>query len=1213
MKTYSFVELRGGRAWIWATRLVFCLGCASGGGVLGGCASTPPAASETVPPPVESDALCVLSADCPAGLHCDLGECIQECNSELPCAGEGRSCSERARCLEEGERDVEPPPPGESLGELQVQPEFLRLDPASDHFSFRVGASADGPVRYRLSTQGDFFEIEAERGTVEGEKELSFALLPAQETGRERSATVRIFTELGERVVHVVQPPGVAGTYQGAMSYRSGGVSLGEARVGLTIRQQGNDLDVGFDPHASLLFPRLDEAMSTGFGNVSEGTGIEFTVQQTFAKELGGARNHFGREIGRRLSVRLEPSVHGSWQGTFREQWYGMGDRVLELEGTIGIYRRFGAPPDELSLGHDAMLPAFEPQAPPYSEVLGGPSASCSELFAKHYGARWREDRRTMLQSIADDYYALDGTIERRFETGTSYEGIAEACATEYRAEQAPEPDGLVCAWLPLLACGALEAAGGVEQREAFPELFDRLVHAAVAPAVLEAQQHAVVALERSLAPGGLTRERLEYDAALAALAPLVRWTLQPTIQGYFVSRVHDEASDARVRALETLGRLISLASTLDAERTRLSLRAATSSQEQAVIDAQSSALLGLLEAAMLLRASAPLDGRGDGVCADVTGLLDPLDSAFGALLDGARSFGVPEGFVPFVYRAGESAGNNFEQMLELSRTARATQAGLEESYLSYQRAYESSELALLHEGLELQAGYQLQLARICGDAFVVEGTEPPDYATCGREDAGELGVLLLQVKQADERLKASEARLRGFVDKIGIDQQTLMKSHELQSSALDFVDRANRTINSLTLSEGMLDLAIQAIEIAANSSLFNGGAPAAMAAASMIVGIEKLGMTVAKQELAQAQEMRLARTDLQVQVLEGMANIKKQVIDAGQLSLEINQDALLKQEAVARAKNLLDDAKRVVGLIRRSNAVAARDPARDPTFRLLRDQRAMSLIEARARTQRQLLLVGRALEYEVNTPLPGMDEAVLAARSHLDNETLAGCFDDIHTSHRIAYGAPQQYVSDVSVRRMLGITGPRRDAVTGEELSEGEQFRAITQRSQAFEPDGSLLLTFATNLEADNGLWAADVCSDRITGVAVQLVGDGLGDAEAQVNLALSGAALLRSCGSDETLSWSLGDGSGASEGIAVIQAGVNDFGRAAPNHSLYGQAVARATWRLRIPAGVTAPTNADLDLAGLDDVVLRIEHQAVPRRSTPLFVDTSCLFSGK
>ena len=111
-----------------------------------------------------------------------------------------------------------------------------------------------------------------------------------------------------------------------------------------------------------------------------------------------------------------------------------------------------------------------------------------------------------------------------------------------------------------------------------------------------------------------------------------------------------------------------------------------------------------------------------------------------------------------------------------------------------------------------------------------------------------------------------------------------------------------------------------------------------------------------------------------------------------------------------------------------------------------------------------------------------------------------------------------------------------------------------------------------------------------------------------------MSGAAVMRSCGSSDLQVWALGSGSNSSgDAFAVIQAGVNTFGSAQGNGSLYGQSVARASWRLVIPGADAAPSNSDLDLAKLEDIVLEIEHEARPRHERPLSVDLSCLASIK
>jgi hypothetical protein len=74
-------------------------------------------------------------------------------------------------------------------------------------------------------------------------------------------------------------------------------------------------------------------------------------------------------------------------------------------------------------------------------------------------------------------------------------------------------------------------------------------------------------------------------------------------------------------------------------------------------------------------------------------------------------------------------------------------------------------------------------------------------------------------------------------------------------------------------------------------------------------------------------------------------------------------------------------------------------------------------------------------------------------------------------------------------------------------------------------------------------------------------------------------------------------------------VQAGVNQFGDAPPNSSFFGQSVARASWRVVIPGGADAPSNGDVDLTHVDDIVLKFSHKALPHRSTALTPDVSCL----
>jgi hypothetical protein len=267
-------------------------------------------------------------------------------------------------------------------------------------------------------------------------------------------------------------------------------------------------------------------------------------------------------------------------------------------------------------------------------------------------------------------------------------------------------------------------------------------------------------------------------------------------------------------------------------------------------------------------------------------------------------------------------------------------------------------------------------------------------------------------------------------------------------------------------------------------------------------------------------------------------------------------------------------------------------------------------VLSARAAAQQQLYLATTALEYEVNQSVSNAVGASMRATNATNLGELQSCLLGIYDNARVAYGSPQDYVTTVSVRKMLGINGSRKDAVTGQTLSEGDQFRQLLLANQNLDGQGGVGIKFSTDLQSGNGLWATDVCDDRIANVQAQIVGNFAGDNEAQVNLALSGGAVLRSCGSDTLTTWSLGATStNQSVAVAVIQAGVNTFGEAMPNTSLFGQSVARANWTLIIPGGQVAPANADISLTSIDDVVLRFDHKALPQQSSPVSIDLSCL----
>jgi len=320
-------------------------------------------------------------------------------------------------------------------------------------------------------------------------------------------------------------------------------------------------------------------------------------------------------------------------------------------------------------------------------------------------------------------------------------------------------------------------------------------------------------------------------------------------------------------------------------------------------------------------------------------------------------------------------------------------------------------------------------------------------------------------------------------------------------------------------------------------------------------------------------------------------------VIEAREGVIGILESQLKFANALARAQELYQSRTQ-------TNLLISSDPSMDPAYRLVRNKSALGFLDARDAAQKQLLDAGRALEYEMNYDLSTLETAVQSARNAATMKMLHVCLGNLFDQFIGPFGAPQTYSTTVSIRKLFGITGPRLDEVTGKTLSEGEQFRAYVLNNQALDANGTLKIQFSTNLMPGNGLWSTETCIDRISEVQAQLVGDFLGDNEAEITLGLSGNAVLRACDSSQLRSWNLD-----TDRSAVIQAGVNSFAEVT-NTTLFGQSVARATCTLKLAGGNIAPSNSDVDVTKLDDIVLKIKHKAVPLQSSSSWsLDDSCL----
>jgi hypothetical protein len=263
------------------------------------------------------------------------------------------------------------------------------------------------------------------------------------------------------------------------------------------------------------------------------------------------------------------------------------------------------------------------------------------------------------------------------------------------------------------------------------------------------------------------------------------------------------------------------------------------------------------------------------------------------------------------------------------------------------------------------------------------------------------------------------------------------------------------------------------------------------------------------------------------------------------------------------------------------------------PHFLQARLEAAGRVLPARERTIRRVYLALRALEYELNQELPTLRDTLAAARSPEDIAGLMTCLGGIAEDYRLEHGHGQPYVTEVSLRAdIFGITDDIPD-VDGSPATPAEQFAALLQDPLHRQADGAVALPFALSA-FEHALFSSWLCGDRIDQIEVKLVGDYLGDKEAEVLLTRQGLAGVRRCDGADLPQWSAYVPYDFEREQIVIQAGVNDWGTGGPNSGYAAWPVHGEQWTLTIPPPEQAPANLDLDLRHVSDVVLRLHHRA-------------------
>lgn len=634
---------------------------------------------------------------------------------------------------------------------------------------------------------------------------------------------------------------------------------------------------------------------------------------------------------------------------------------------------------------------------------------------------------------------------------------------------------------------------------------------------------------------------------------------------------------------------------------------------------------------------------------------VDSLRELWAELANPTNPWGFTPEYVPMLLQPNDIAAGktNFEVMWESSQDDIAQ---YEEIAILAEQAEEefwNNAWSVSQQINEVENGYDERLGQLCG----FDDNADPDLETCG-EKGGAILEQLQVATSADIELQGAKLSLENGNKRIGIEEfrmSEIILNHEetegliedgqeeifrIQNDANS--DRSAKrsaaarqecgTITKRAVVDGLelagecaVDAAKaagpQAAGVAAGCTV-KAAALAIDAAISCDDAKEKAGIendfaeidaneTRGIQVVNNMVDAALRASAIENQVTDSKALIENLELETTELSNFVDLQANNANLAQTQVMNLISQV--AVLQTRKQRAVKSvsdnpNNPGTSPKFLLARLELGRNVLRWREIAQRRGYLAGRALEYEINQPASSLRRQLLEARSPFEIGQYMTCLDKVHEDYQLEFGQPQQHVTEISIRdNVLGLDEVILDEVTGEEASPGEQFRAFLALPDHRRADGSIEFPISFSLVSDQ-LFSTLLCDDRIESLQVKVVGDFIGDNEIDIVIARAGTSSVRRCDSA---------GLAASEAIVkyelddrqtLISSGANDFGLSMPNGGLTGWPVGGEQWIVTIPSGEVSPANADLDLASVSDIVIRLNHRAatVGQSGVETFVPT-------
>ena len=634
---------------------------------------------------------------------------------------------------------------------------------------------------------------------------------------------------------------------------------------------------------------------------------------------------------------------------------------------------------------------------------------------------------------------------------------------------------------------------------------------------------------------------------------------------------------------------------------------------------------------------------------------LQLLDEVHDELTSDATPFGYGAAYVPLALGPDDIAKgrSNFEAVQALASDEVGYFAQVAADAWQKVRDYEQNTYTLETTALQIETEYDAKLRALCGSR---PGETTPDLASCGTQ-GGQIAELRAAVTAAGLRIRHATQASENNLQAIAVEEERLGKEVAVALGLAAQIEAAQGQIfqikedgeqsrsvrvraeaqaecrrimdNMMVDSDGIASSCnVQYMQqLHSGPSIFGFQLPdvATMLATSVdcenkqrslkntamnqcdsVKGQAGLQDELTELALVEEQEIMVVNaevdqairdSDLEVRRIASVALVKNIRAEGLLLAIEAEEAELTRSTAVTATNSAFQEIAALA--VARAQAVGLMvedspdNALTRPHFLQARLEAAGRVLPARERAIRRAYLALRALEYELNQELPGLRDTLAAARSPEEITGLMSCLAGIAEDYRLGHGYGQPYVTEVSLRAdIFGMTTDIPD-VDGSPATPAEQFAALLQDPLHGRSDGSVALPFALSA-FENAQFSTWLCDDRIDKIEVKLVGDYLGDKEAEVLLTRQGLAGVRRCDGADLPQWSAYVPYSFDREQIVIQSGINDWGTAGPNAGYAAWPVHGEQWTLTIPPAEQSPANLDLDLAHISDVVLRLHHRA-------------------